>query len=310
LSDSEDNSPQFTQSTGSTLLNINYSDGENDYLPKRVPEPEEAPAVKEVDSDEELFPELVAEARQLAAQQKRFPHLGLAGESGSIGSGAVTPHPMRDPVVKILVTSRIEGTKPLIMKRRASQRTKEVRIMWCDAQLIDGQPMSAEQKDCFFLTWKEDIRMFDSSSCSALGVKGNPSFSGQNQGFDEDGNLHFEAWDEATYKQFQDQKAEERRRMDQDPMEYLEQTQAEPVHEEPAEEKIRIILHAKGLEPVKLVVKPTISVIKLIQAFRLQREIPPEKNVSLWFDGDKMDPACKMCDADVDDMSTIDVHIN
>jgi hypothetical protein len=48
-------------------------------------------------------------------------------------------------------------------------------------------------------------------------------------------------------------------------------------------------MKAKGIEPLKLQVKSTTTFHKMAAAFWGSREIPKGKDITLYFDGDKLD---------------------
>jgi hypothetical protein len=76
-----------------------------------------------------------------------------------------------------------------------------------------------------------------------------------------------------------------------------------------AEPDIRLFLKSKGLEEVKITVKPSTTVARLIAVFRSQRNIGEEKAVALVFDGDRLASGSTAADNDLDDMDSIEVHI-
>ncbi|KAE8320411.1 hypothetical protein BDV39DRAFT_44572 [Aspergillus sergii] len=69
-----------------------------------------------------------------------------------------------DPVVQILITSKIENTKPLIVHRKMSQSLRDVRLAWCNCQSIPK-----EMQSFILLTWK-GRRLFDVTTCRSLGI--------------------------------------------------------------------------------------------------------------------------------------------
>jgi hypothetical protein len=48
---------------------------------------------------------------------------------------------------------------------------------------------------------------------------------------------------------------------------------------------------------------------RIAGAFRREQKIPDDKEITLRFDGDVLDPGDKMGDADIEDMDSIEVHI-
>ncbi len=333
----------------------------------RSPSVEQIPPPPE---EEQLFPELVAQARaQAAAEQvaklkelqakqrlKRI-HSNGSNRSGSgsgspldldvIASGSNVPTPtsspvlMRneevkpDPIISILVDSHIPETKPLVVKRKLSQRFRDVRMAWCDAQVLhDHRPMMDQEKDNIFLTWR-GRRVWDVTTAESLGIKVD---SRRRVVAEEDaggyggggaGNVHLEAWTKDFYDNWQKEKKEEKRRIAVGLLPVQEQinledsaavasdaaaeqgrVEAEQVEAQhaPSVEKIKIVLKAKGDEPVKLIVKTTTLIDTIVGGFKMQRkELCEGKKVELWFDGDRLEEESTIADADVEDMSSIDV---
>ena len=56
-----------------------------------------------------------------------------------------------------------------------------------------------------------------------------------------------------------------------------------------------------------MVQETTIS--NIISAFRGSREIPPEKEVFLLFDGERLSPQCKVGETEISDMDYIEVYV-
>lgn len=76
------------------------------------------------------------------------------------------------------------------------------------------------------------------------------------------------------------------------------------------QEKLRIILRAKDMPEVKLRVKATTKIADLVAAFQAQREVElGGRSVELWFDGDRMEEEDCVGDADLEDLSGVDVVV-
>jgi hypothetical protein len=283
--------------------------------------------VKEVFEVEE-FPEYVAKAREGAAR-KVFGRLDPAqsnARSDSISSNesnskletssnahlASMPRSAPDPVVQILVSSPIEGTRPLMVRRKLSQRLKDVKFAWCDKQVLDGQPVSEEVKSLIFLTWRGN-KVFDVTTCKALGLTADASgrLIIDGEGFDEEGRVHLVAWTQELFDEFKRQKAAERKRLILNPLEEEEEEESTAMETQPEEQiqNFRIILKAKDRTEFKIKVVSSTAVSKIIGAYRKHHKIPDNVNISLYLDGDKLDPNGVMADADLDEMTTIDVHV-
>jgi hypothetical protein len=256
-----------------------------------IPSEEEDPPVP----DEE-FPELIARARdreQLKAEKSL---------SGGSASRALTDDIFQeseamvvDPVVEILVTSEIEGTKPMMFKRKISQTLKQVREVWCDKQIHEHS-----KKAGVFLTWRGK-KMFDSITCAILGLRAgiDGNVTSNNNALDDYGRIHLEAWTEDLYIASQ-------RRLEQG---HGEADAEAEIQETTHVEKINLSLQAKGLEPITLKVKSTTLIEKLIGVVRRQQDIPGDKDVQLFFDGDKLDPSARIEDTELGDMDTVEIHV-
>ena len=262
-------------------------------------------------SDEE-FPELVQRAREREEQkeQERLNSAKAIAEKKHVNKVAASVvddifqdsnTPEVDPIVELLVTSCMKGTNPLLVRRRLNQRLKEVRLSWCDKQLLNGTPLPPQFRASVFLTWNGK-RLFDASTCKHLGIKlgRDGRFPSEGDGFDDNGRLHFEAWTEDLFTVYQSQN-----QLQQEGGE----DEQEPEQAQEPSGRIKLLLKARDMEPFRLRVKPTTSVEKMALAFRADKNIPEEKEIALYFDGDKLDPTLRVADAELDDMDTIEVHI-
>lgn len=221
-------------------------------------------------SDEE-FPELARKARE-QARRKRLesekPDISSPSQSQSysFGAGGLSPNlrddsqvrssksaePAPAPVVNLLVTSNIPNTTPVIVRRKLTQRLKEVRLAWCGRQGFDESITTG-----VFLTWR-GMRVFDVNSCKALGI-----------GVDEDDNIVMDGEKDAlgererrihmevmTHEMFEEHKKAKLHAANQQYAEQHEIAEEVPPPEEKSEAEIRIIVRAKDLPDHKLIVRP------------------------------------------------------
>lgn len=335
MSDSDDDlKPHQTQLENDR--NVNIIDGEeeedDDFNPRVTnSERQDEPMDKDSESEDE-FAYLVADARANAAKEQesapaaapadnkqshedtikarikerleQYRKTGSLAKSAS-DSGTSKPTPPVDPKVEILVTSTIEGTKPLKFIRKLSQRLKEVREHWCDRQDID---LSESQKESIFLTWKS-TKLFDSTTCQRM--PGLRIYGGEvdtyGEGF-EDGKLHMEAWTPETFQEYQRSKALSRPRYAED---YEgEGNEREPTPEpEPEGPKWRLVLKCRGIDDFKLVVKGRTRIAKIISSYQSERDIEEGKEISLWFDGDMLDPEGYADEMEFEDYDVIEVQV-
>ncbi|RFU24490.1 hypothetical protein B7463_g11847, partial [Scytalidium lignicola] len=297
------------------IIALSDSDEDEDEIRISTKPPVKAVEVEDdFELSDEEFPELVQKARERERQmeldrarakdQQEHPNNLGQTVNDEVDDFLIqsSPVPDADPVVEILVSSSINGTKPLIVRRKLSQRLREVRLSWCDRQFVDGQPLGPTLKSSVFLTWKGK-RLFDVTTCKGLGIQLSSSgiLDSDGEGFDAEGRIHLEAWTEELHKLYQKDLVTQERR--------LEENNEEPEEEKSEEQKIRIIMTPREMEPYKLMVKPTTSIAKLILAFTRARGIPGSKTVSIFFDGDQLDPQSTVKDTDLNDMDTVEVHV-
>jgi hypothetical protein len=304
MSESEDNvvggsPPNFKRAN---LIDVDDDDDDDDddfYISPPIPEEEEDPM-----SDEE-FPELVQKARE-REQKKALERLNAENSFGeknhSLNGGSIPAEskddifqdsntPVTDPVVEILITSVIPDTKPMIFKRKISQPFRPARMAWVDKN-ISGPP---EYKASIFLTWRGK-RLFDVGTCAFLGLKAgiDGKLSSTDNTLDEKGRLHLEAWTESHYMAYQKQLQQE------------DEEEQEPPEEDQVE-KIKLLLKAKNMEPLRMKVKLTTSISKLISYVQDSQNGPEGKDVMLYFDGDKLDPNTTVADVELGDMDTVEI---
>ncbi|MCJ1397149.1 hypothetical protein MMC11_000341 [Xylographa trunciseda] len=304
-------------SEGSGLGEESEQDNDLKFIAVSKPKPivyDDFPA-----SDEE-FPELARKAREKARRKRLeadsaataapdpprsashddFPSLDI-----QIPQRIPTPPPP-DPVVSLLITSRIPNTNPLIVNRRLSQRLKDVRIAWCQRQQF-----TAEATQNVILTWRGK-RLFDVSSCKSIGIgvdtHGNIVLKGEKDIFGEaNRQIHLEAMTEETLEVLK--KAKEHTEAEEIIEDAIEEIEGNAPKQPNQEQQIRIILKAKELKDFKLIVKPTTLISRMMNAFRIEYKVDPGKEVYLIFDGDRLDPPTAVGDTELSDMDSIEVFI-
>jgi hypothetical protein len=276
--------------------------------------------VEEEDEDseeDEQFRVLKRKAREKARLQK----LGLYQPSstpdsksnsqqspsqsdGSPSYGPSQPLPLPpppDPVLQIFITSPLPDTKALIVQRKLSQPLREVRKAYCDKQQL-----LPEVADTTFLVWNGS-RLFDVTSCKSLGFRveadGTILDGRGGLGSLEGSLVEMELFTPELFEAHRQQRA---RHLSAD-LEH--EDQPEEANKEDAEPNLKIIMKSKGLEEVRMTVKPSTAVSRMIGVFRQQRNIGEEKDVTLVFDGDRLNPQSSVADNDLADMDNIDVHI-
>ncbi|KAL9096268.1 MAG: hypothetical protein Q9163_006454 [Psora crenata] len=248
----------------SKLIDLLNDDGEDTRVSlekqsETAVRPIQAPLTGKDFLEDEEFPELAWKAREKARKKRveqNLIHFTRAPSSGFDNQYVhlqCTPQPTTpsppDPTLKILITSCIENTQPLIVHRKLSQCLKDVRLAWAERQ-----GFAPDFTEKIFLTWRGK-RLFDVTSCKSLGVNVDEDGhvrSGGDMNGDDEGRIHMEAMTPellgACRKAKRDAKGgDERLNLD------TRDTQSIP---EKPEAQIRIILKAKGFYDFKLIVKP------------------------------------------------------
>lgn len=213
--------------------------------PAAPPEEDDQPV-----SDEE-FPELARQARE-KARRKRLEE-DIASTTVNPQEGQVSllqpmpPTSQPDPILQILITSRIDNTIPLIVSRRVSQRLKDVRLAWANRQNF-----TTDFTDTVFLTWRGK-RVFDVTTCRSLGITvdamGRISTTGGSWE-EEEGQIHMEAMTAKILEAYKKAKRSETTGQEDSA------AQEEAVAVQDHETQVRIVLKAKGLDDFKLQVRP------------------------------------------------------
>lgn len=258
---------------------------------------------------EEEFPELLAKAREnkrLAdlAQQRSNSEWANRNHKPDLNTAddVFQDRQKGEPVLEIFISSRLESTKTLVIKRKLHQRLREVRQAWCDKQQWDGEPMADELKDSIILTWRNK-RLFDSMTCASLNLdfSTNGDLDSSGDGF-HGGKIHMEAWTNDLWEECC--KAAEAEEISDDE-EAIEEVVPEP------STKMRLILKAqsKDIKEFKTYVKATTTIQKLVDGFRTTNKILADKKIILSFDGDHLEPDATVEDAGFEDMDTIEVLI-
>jgi len=178
-----------------------------------------------------------------------------------------------EATVEILVTSMIPNTTPLIVRRKLFQPLKVVREVWVD-KFIKLGIVPPSMKNSIILTWRQK-QLFDVSTCASLCLP-NAGSSDSSDVLDENGRLHLEVWTHDLLN------------------EHLRK-QAEPTPEPQQETlvvKYKILLKGvKDKVPLKMKCAPSSSVQRMVDLYRREHGIPDDKEITLQFEGDKLDPS-------------------
>lgn len=277
--------------------------------PRPVPVPEEEDPM----SEEEQYPELIKAAEERARMKeaaKLQTNQAMTQQSHLDDDDFFDTAPkIQNPIVEVFISSEIEGSKALMVKRRLLARLKEVKSSWCDRQEINGVKVfsSAEAKDEVFLTYKKK-RLFDATSCHSLGFKLDAEGQVEEGPGTFEGKVHLEAWTEETYDIYQKREA---KRLKQEKEGIEEEEKPEP---EVAEKRMRLILKSREHGEHKLKARLTTPIAKLIESFRQDKSLPEQMAISLHLDGELLDPDSLVGDVDFDldeddEVVSIEVHI-
>ncbi|TKA80376.1 hypothetical protein B0A55_01900 [Friedmanniomyces simplex] len=292
------------------VLDVSDQENEVQFSHARPAEPVEQ------ESDDE-FAELIREARarnklrEESIKKSQTPDLKspTPGQDVAKLSRARYPTPPApDPPVKLLISSRIEGTKPLMVFRKLSQRLQEIRHVWCDRQ-----GFSKDFAEGVYLIHRMR-RVFDVTTCRSLGLgvdaEGNVTMKGAEgaEGVDQ---VHLEAVTDEIYAQIKAEKdKEERIRQGVDETEEEAQAGASETQAQPEEPIIRIYLTSKERrDPFKLKVKPSTPIWKIMTACRPQFDLREGQSIYLDFDGERLGSEQTVQDTEINDMDRIDVHV-
>ncbi|RMY65452.1 hypothetical protein D0863_09119 [Hortaea werneckii] len=304
----------------STVIDIGDSDGDNEGQARQDP-PVEPDPISDSESDEE-FAELRRRARAQKLKEEeakrktqtpdaKSPTPGLDG-TGTSRIGLPTPPPAQDPPVKLLVTSELDNTRPLMVFRKLTQRLQEIRVAWCQKQ-----GFSDEFTKGIFLIHKLS-RLYDSTTCRSLGLyidkDGQIKLKGSEM--PQDAQIHLEAVTEEIFEKKKAEKARQERAREKalmgEPDEEADAQAAEAPKESAAKEEanVRIVLRAKGVsQPFKLKVKPTTPFSKIMMACRGHFSVGERQQLWLELDGERLDPDEMIQNTDIEDMDNIDVYI-
>lgn len=274
--------------------------------------------------------------------------LSSNGESKAHDAGdQKEPRREQEPVVQILITSPMEDIQPLVFKRKLHQPLALVRETWVEMQLTKQQQQREEGAEVrptprsvledMFFTWRGD-KVYPSATLETLGIQPpavdgslyptRPHYRHQQQADASTGyfghKVHFEAWTQPLYEEYLHRRERERLRArgelsDEDEDEDGDGetggerrgggNNGDDEGDEEKEEPVRVILKARDTEPEKIRVRSSTTVALLALVFKRQKKLPQHAVVELHWDGEVLDPASTVADADIEDMDVIEVHI-
>jgi len=235
---------------------VSFNNGLHSFTPSNATSLEPTPAADpNPDDDPDAVYYSDPEMREFArkAREKRRQQEREQSESGA-----------HDPTVKLLITSPLPNTQPLIVSRKLSQNLQQVREAWIGKQdLLD--PSTASR---IFFTFKLR-KVYDVTTVRSLGIKvdsyGRIMTNGPFANTDDDHaeKIHIEAVTEEAWQELKDKKAAPKQNKYLNNAAFAENrglsaegtpaVDGEAAVEEPL---IKVTLKARGHSDIKIKVRP------------------------------------------------------
>jgi len=261
---------------------------------------------------------------QLAISPSAEPSRSESAQSPTRSGAESGPPPVQeteDTEVQILITSHIPNSKPLIVRRKASQPLLQVKEFWCQRQGFDAA-LSAE----VFFTWR-GTRLFNSTTMRSVlhRLERDHAQRGIETGDPTKGNIELEAVTpkifEIRQKQRERELAENAGLVDNhgdsddgpmpgtaagnDPLMMMNQTASDPNQKG----ALVIRLTCQEHEPMLLRVRPHTSISKIMLGFQKTMKVEEGKTCWLVFDGDRLDPRATVEEVGFEDEDTVEVYL-
>ncbi|KAF5667543.1 ubiquitin [Fusarium circinatum] len=258
-------------------------------LVERTSKPPKVPSPPPVEEDE--FAEYIRKAEEKRARQQALQ----ANKSEEQPKEAFN----------IFITSTIPHTVPLQVRFSFNKPLRVVRDAWVKHQLKKDVSIQA---DDVTLTWNNK-KVYNTSTLIGLGIRpignGRAVSDGQGSaGFRENmSSINVQAWTPELFQRMEQEQELQRKR---DAGELSGEEDEKPA------ERIRFVIMLKGrdVEPLACKILPETTVETLISHFRQQRNVGSDKQVSLWWDGERLEEHVEMQDAEIEAQDTIEVHID
>ncbi|KAF5019835.1 hypothetical protein F66182_8148 [Fusarium sp. NRRL 66182] len=208
--------------------------------------------------------------------------------------------------ITILITSAIPDASGLRVKFLFNKALRAVREAWVKHQSSKGLFIPTTD---IVLTWRKK-RVYNTSTLLSLGIRPAGDGGVEADGFGSDGFgenrtvVHMEAW---TPELFQEMERNEELRRRRDAGELSDEDDRD---ETPLEDyRFRIFLKGRDMEPFPCRVTPETITETLITVFRQERRIGTDKEISLWWDGERLEEHVTLDEAEIEEMDTIEVHV-
>ncbi|KAF4958180.1 hypothetical protein FSARC_11064 [Fusarium sarcochroum] len=242
-------------------------------------------------AEEDEFAEYIRKAEEERARQRALQEANSTGEQ-------------KKETIEIMVSSEIPNASALKMRYLFTKSLRIAREAWIKHQWKKGLSLSA---DDVILTWRRK-RVYNASTLISLGIR--PAGDGRIEadglgsvGFTDNRTVvHMEAW---TPDLFQEMERNEELRRKRDAGELSDDEDEGPLEDE----RFKVVLKGRDMEPFSCTVRPRTTAETIITCFRQQRQIGSDKEVSLWWDGERLEEHIEMEQAEIEDMDTIEVHI-
>ncbi|KAI1395377.1 hypothetical protein F4819DRAFT_194774 [Hypoxylon fuscum] len=219
-----------------------------------------------------------------------------------------------DPVIQILVHSRLDGIHVLMFRRKLSQQLTVVYKTWVEQQVAKHSLIPRSTLETMFFTWKGN-KVYQHTTLKTLGIKPErdgklyPTWKTEREGYHGRDKVLFEAWTQELYDDYLKEKEKQRLRdlgelLDDEPNQETEQPQ-----DSQNDQKIRVQFKAKSLPVKNATVRSSTTAAQLVKVYRRLAEIPEDKTIELRWDGEVLDPDTTVEEAEIEDMDSLEVHI-
>lgn len=220
-------------------------------------------------------------------------------------------------ILTVLVTSRIAGTKPVMIRRRMNQVIRPVLETWIDRQRGHDIEVPKDVERGMFLTWKEH-KVYSSSTLASLGIPIDPVTKtvkpGRDGGFRGD-MLHIEVWTEEAWADHLRETEQQRKRQigiyDDDSGGDGAATPAANDVTAAAEQSYNVRLKSQD-QTISCKIRPDYTVKEIIEMFREVAKLGNDRDISIWFDGEQLEEdalAVEAAELELDEISQLEVRV-
>lgn len=274
-------------------------------------------------SDEDLSEEedaYVLELKKKARERARLASLVVDSvhspreishtpEIQSQPNSVTTKAPRKDEtIVQILITTSIPEAKPLLVNRRVSQPMQQVREVWCSRQGFDEEMTSK-----IIFTWR-GRKLYDTTTSTGLLDVLKKERARQAGGLVADGDEESQSSEKIEVQAMTTEMYEQRLLQggrdsaEDDPDQGMQDASAarSTTSQEPT---YKIVLNGHGLEGLRLKVRPSTNISKLMAAFKKMRNIDAGKCCWLIHNGDRLEPDSTVAETEIEDEDVVEVHV-